>query len=157
MIENPFLHLYTDEMSGWKYFWLAYLLISNIDICHCLPVNNLLLQESVKFIKLWVRIPFRAGCIRLCDKICQWFSPGTSTYKINHNNIAEILLKVALDTINLNLHFVYVFTRTWNKIICWWWLTEAKVVGFPCALIPSPVQLKLCTKWCLIDKYIKTL
>ena len=45
-------------------------------------------------------MPFRAGCIRLCDKICQWFSPGTSTYKINHNNIAEILLKVALDTIN---------------------------------------------------------
>ena len=35
----------------------------------------------------------------------QWFSPGTpvpSTNKTNHNNITEILLKVALNTININ-------------------------------------------------------
>jgi hypothetical protein len=35
----------------------------------------------------------------------QWFSPGTtvsSTNKINHHDIAEILLKVALNTINQN-------------------------------------------------------
>ena len=45
----------------------------------------------------------------LCDKVCQlhatgrWFSPGTpvsSTNKTDHNYITEILLKVALNTIN---------------------------------------------------------
>jgi hypothetical protein len=37
--------------------------------------------------------------------LCGWFSPGTtvsSTNKINHHDIAEILLKVALNTINQN-------------------------------------------------------
>jgi len=44
----------------------------------------------------------------LCDKVCQWlvaggwFSPGTPvscTNKTNHHDIAEILLKVTLNTI----------------------------------------------------------
>jgi len=41
--------------------------------------------------------------IKLCDKVCQWFSPGTSvssTNKADRHNITEILLKVALNTIN---------------------------------------------------------
>ena len=46
----------------------------------------------------------------LCDKVCQqlaagrWFSPGTlvsSTNKTDCHDITEILLKVALNTINL--------------------------------------------------------
>ena len=46
----------------------------------------------------------------LCDKVCQWvgtgrwFSPGTpvsSTNKTDRNDMTVILLKVALDTINL--------------------------------------------------------
>ena len=39
----------------------------------------------------------------LCDKVCQWFSPGTpvsSTNKIDRYDKAEILLKVPLNTIN---------------------------------------------------------
>jgi hypothetical protein len=57
----------------------------------------------------------------LCDKVCQWlatgrwFSPGTlvsSTNKTDHQDITEILLKVALNTINqpttlLQSYFVY--------------------------------------------------
>jgi hypothetical protein len=48
----------------------------------------------------------------LCDKVCQslatgrWFSPGTpvfSTNKTDRHTITEILLKVALSTINLNI------------------------------------------------------
>ena len=41
----------------------------------------------------------------LCDKVCQWlvagqwFSPGSSTNKTDRHDIAEILLKVALNTI----------------------------------------------------------
>ena len=47
----------------------------------------------------------------LCGKVCQWlatgwwFSPGThvsSTNKTDHNDIAEILLKVVLNTIKPN-------------------------------------------------------
>jgi hypothetical protein len=42
-----------------------------------------------------------------CDKVCQWLPTGwwfsrrtpiSSTYKTDHNDIAEILLKVALNT-----------------------------------------------------------
>jgi hypothetical protein len=42
----------------------------------------------------------------LCDKVCQllvagwWFSPVSSTNKTEWHDITEILLKVALDTIN---------------------------------------------------------
>jgi hypothetical protein len=39
----------------------------------------------------------------LCDKVCQWFSPGTSvssTNKTDCHQITEILLKVALNIIN---------------------------------------------------------
>jgi hypothetical protein len=60
---------------------------------------------------LWVWIPLRWGVLdtTLCDKVCQWlatgrwFSPGTpvsSTNKADHHDITEILLKVALNTIN---------------------------------------------------------
>jgi hypothetical protein len=47
-------------------------------------------------------------CTTICDKVCQrlatgqWFSPGTpvsSTNKTDHDDITEILLKVALNTI----------------------------------------------------------
>ena len=61
----------------------------------------------------WVRArlcKLQKGCTRLAtasDKVCQllahdrWFSPGTpasSTTKIGRHDIAEILLKVALNT-----------------------------------------------------------
>jgi len=57
-----------------------------------------------------VHISFR---FHFCDKVCQWlvtglrFSPGTpvsSSNKIDHHNITEILLKVALNTINQPNH-----------------------------------------------------
>jgi hypothetical protein len=57
-------------------------------------------------------VNYKKGCTRLAaasDKVYQllahgrWFSPGTlasSTTKTGHHDIAEILLKVALNTIN---------------------------------------------------------
>jgi hypothetical protein len=45
----------------------------------------------------------------LCDKVCQrlaidwWFSLVSSTNKTDHHVITELFLKVALNTINLNL------------------------------------------------------
>ena len=55
----------------------------------------------------------------LCDKFCQrlvtgrWFSSGTpisSTNKTDHHDITEILLKVALNTINQII--------SWNVVVC---------------------------------------
>ena len=40
----------------------------------------------------------------LCDKVCQWFSPGTQispTNKTDRHDITEILLKVASNTITI--------------------------------------------------------
>ena len=59
----------------------------------------------------WVQIWLRGGALNttLSDKVCLWlaaglwFSPGSlvsSTNKTDHHDIAEILLKVALNTIN---------------------------------------------------------
>jgi hypothetical protein len=57
-------------------------------------------------------VSYKKGCTRLAaasDKVCQllahgrWFSPGTlasSTTKTGRHDIAEILLKVALNTKN---------------------------------------------------------
>jgi hypothetical protein len=53
--------------------------------------------------------------ITLFDKVCQWiatgrwFSPGTpvsSTNKTDRHDITEILLKVALNTLNPSLNIV---------------------------------------------------
>ena len=53
--------------------------------------------------------PSQARCTTLCDKVCQWlatglwFSSGTlvsSTNKTDHHDIAEILLRMALNIIN---------------------------------------------------------
>ena len=63
---------------------------------------------SVSPLMLWIWISIRTRCTTLCDKVCQWlatsrwFSPGplvSSTNKTDHKDIAEILLKVALNTI----------------------------------------------------------
>ena len=60
---------------------------------------------------LAVRIPFRQGVLdtTLCDIVCQWvaagrlFSPVSFFNKTDRHDIGEILLKVALNTIKLNL------------------------------------------------------
>ena len=60
---------------------------------------------------LWDQTLLRRGVLdtTLCDKVCQWlaagpwFSPGSLVSSINktdRHNITEILLKVALNTIN---------------------------------------------------------
>ena len=70
-----------------------------------------------------VFVNYKKGCTRLAiasDKVYQllvhsrWFSPGTgasSTTKTGRHDIAEILLKVALNTINQinQLYFVLIF------------------------------------------------
>ena len=51
----------------------------------------------------------------LCDKVCQWLSPGTpvsSTNETDHHNIADILLKVALTAITQPIMWYYQYRRT---------------------------------------------
>jgi hypothetical protein len=66
-----------------------------------------ILQPSVQSpLKLWVRTPFMARC-----KVCQWLATVrgflldtqvSSTNKTDRHDITEILLKVALNSINPN-------------------------------------------------------
>jgi transposase len=71
-------------------------------------IYNYLCNQCLSPLMLWVRISIRARCTTLCDKVCQWlatgrwFSPSppvSSTNKTDRHDIAEILLKVALNTI----------------------------------------------------------
>ena len=72
---------------------------------------NYLCNQCLSQLTLWVRIPFRRGVLdtTLCDKVCLWlaacwwFSPVSSINKTDIHDITKILLKVALNTINITL------------------------------------------------------
>jgi hypothetical protein len=58
-------------------------------------------------------VNYKKGCTRLAaasDQVYQllahgrWFSPASSTIKTGHHDIAEILLKVALNTKNQSIN-----------------------------------------------------
>ena len=77
-------------------------------------------------LNLWFRIPLRLGVLdtTLCDKVCQWlaagrwFSPGTlvsPTNKTDRRDIAEILLKVALNSMT-TLYFTFYI---WFVAVLW--------------------------------------
>jgi len=71
-------------------------------------IYNYLCNRCLSPLVLWVRLPLRARCTTLCDKVCQWLATGRwfspcplvcSTNKTDRHDITEILLKVALNTI----------------------------------------------------------
>ena len=81
---------------------------------HGIWVYYYVCNQCLSQLKLWVQIPLRWRVLdtALCDKVCQWlvavrwFSPSTpvsSTNKTDRHDIAEILLRVALNTITLTL------------------------------------------------------
>jgi len=75
----------------------------------------------------------QARCTTLCDKVCQWlttgrwFSPGTpvsSTNKTDRHDIAEILLKVALNTVKqTNKHMI-------TCILCSQFVSDAVLIYY---------------------------
>jgi hypothetical protein len=76
--------------------------------------------NNISALMLWLRIPIRARCTTLCDKVCQWLaagqwfslgSPVSSTNKTDRHDISEILLKVSLNTIkptNVSCFIIYI-------------------------------------------------
>ena len=82
-------------------------------------IYNYLCIKCLATLMLWVRISIRARCTAFCDKVCQWFVTGqwfsqgplvSSTNKTDRHDIAEILLKVALNTIKQTMYYCE----------CWW-------------------------------------
>ena len=75
-------------------------------------------------------VNYKKGCTRLAatsDKVYQllargrWFSPGTpafSTTKTGRHDIVEILLKVALNTINHQIVIWNKFSQSSDNILC---------------------------------------
>jgi len=71
-------------------------------------IYNYLCKQCLSPLMLWVRISIRERCTTFRDKVCQWLAPGrrfspvppvSSTNKTDRHDIAEILLKVSLNTI----------------------------------------------------------
>ena len=76
-------------------------------------IYNHLCNQCLSPLMLWVWTPLRWGVLdtTLCDKFYQWLAIGlwfslgsavSSTNKTDRHHIAEILLKVALNTIDLS-------------------------------------------------------
>jgi hypothetical protein len=77
------------------------------------------------------RISIRSRCTTLCDKVCQWLATGqwfspcplvSSTNKTDRHNITEILLKVALNTINQKNMALWVVYSSYLFLKCPWHL-----------------------------------
>jgi hypothetical protein len=71
-------------------------------------IYNYLCNQCLSPLTLWSPIPLRHGLLdtALCDKVCQWLMTGLwGTPVSSTNDITDILLKVALNTITLTLHF----------------------------------------------------
>ena len=76
-------------------------------------LNQIYMQISIVKPHSWRSVFNTTLCDKVCQRlaICWWFSPSTpvsSTNKTDHHNITEILLKVALNTINPTPVYVYV-------------------------------------------------
>jgi len=92
---------------------------------------------------LWVQISTRTRCTTLCDKVCQWlvagwlFSPDppvsstNKSIKTDRHDITEILLKVALNTINQPKGGRRVKgVKVWNQLKIW----LLYIKGFDCKI-----------------------
>jgi hypothetical protein len=79
---------------------------------------------STLTLSIWIRLRQSVLDTTLCDKVYQWlatgllFSPGTpvsSTNKTDRNDLAEILLKVVLNTISLILNYFHNIPKPYRE------------------------------------------
>ena len=84
-------------------------------------IYNYLWNQCLSPQKLWVWILLKRGVLdtTLCDKVCQWLAAVqvSSTNKTDHQDIAEILLKVSLNSITPPNPFCKIFTNKWNFVL----------------------------------------
>ena len=72
-------------------------------------MHNNLCNQSPSPLNFWIQILSIEGVLdtTFYDQVCQWFATDftrvSSINKTDHHDLTEILLKVALNTINLNL------------------------------------------------------
>ena len=114
---------------------------------------------------LWVRISLRRGVLNtLCDKDCQWlaagrwFSNGTpvsSTNKAYRHDIAEILLKVALNTITLPIpQKAYILFVLIVFAVLWIFILHCTLLIVWCIYLPCFIPFKSVTLF--LDKKCKS-
>ena len=105
-------------------------------------IYNYLWHQCLLPLMLWVRIPFRGGVLdtTLCVKVCHWLAVGwwfclgtsiSSSNKIDHHDITEILLKVALYFVTLTLAITFGDIKNWPKSRTQW---------YQITLNPSPTK-----------------
>jgi hypothetical protein len=86
-------------------------------------IYNYLCNQCLSPLTLWVQIQLRRGVLdtTLWDKVCQWltvsrlfspYTPVSSTNKTQRHDITDILLKVELNTINLNPNSIWNVTNS---------------------------------------------
>ena len=88
-------------------------------------IYNYLCNQCLLPLKLWVRTRSWRGVLEttLCNKVCncaatgRWFSPVLSTNKNDCHDITEILLKVALNTINQPMHWVFIIVINYRSCL----------------------------------------
>jgi hypothetical protein len=97
--------------------------------------------------------------ITLCDKVCQWLATGRwfslstpvfSTNKTDHQDITEILLKVAFNTIKQTsqLYFRYVLYLTAEMLKLYLHMNNASRLVFPLSTLNSWTDYVKCqTLW----------
>jgi hypothetical protein len=104
---------------------------------------------------LWVRISIWARSTTLCDKVCQWlatgrwFSPGrpvSSTNKTDHHDLAEILLKVELNSIK-QTSFNNICWHIWQFVTCTFKQIQMSYVCLYATIVLC-INYMNCVYWC---------
>ena len=88
------LNMHIPSLQGPSWLWL-----------YGSWIHNCLCNQCLSPLKLWVRIPLMTRCTRynIMWNSLSVTTPVSSTNKTDFNDITEILLKVALNTITLSL------------------------------------------------------
>jgi len=119
-------------------------------------IYNYLCNQCLSPLMMWVRISIRARCTTLCDKVCQWLAtsrwfsagpPVSSLNKTDRHDIAEILLKVALNTIKQT-------NKQTNKQQTKWCFTDWKHNKIANSFIFKFDTIWFCFNWYFFFKYI---